>query len=150
MQERLKNYYPHLNKWWCWLFAYAFVSRVWGKWLRCCRKDCWDINTAWKIAKWSSGSHFLVEYNGIILDWHWMRERDGDTCYKWKHKLKVYNEFDKASLALSLLEWWWNDMFYQENYLKNWGTNKWDVIRTFLSDFEGFLDLLWADYSSWI
>lgn len=150
LHEKLSNFYPTLNRWGCWLFAYAFVSRVGWEWLRCWTCSCWDIESSWNVAKNSSSNHFLVKYEWMIFDWHNFREEKSGKVVRDGRSYKIQETFDKKLLALWVLEWWWNEDFYQTNYMRNGGNNMWDVIRTFLSDFEGLLDLSGVTYSSWL
>lgn len=149
LQAKLSQFYPTLNSGWCALFAYAFISRVGWKSLRIGSTWCGDMNEVGKIAHDTSSEHFVVEYDGMTFDWHQFLERDGSNVIYKDRKFPVQNERNKSELALSVMEWARNDRFCETEYM-NGSKNKWDVIWTFLSDFESFLDRFWVEYSSWL
>ena len=139
LQEYFKTYYPRLNNWWCWLFAYTFVSRVGGEWLRLSyMRSTWEqkVTNNW-INKELSSHHFVVEYNWMIFDWH----EFFDSKMDW---FIVEQKVDKPFLAVAILEWWWNSTFFRENHYTNAGECMYD----FIYNFEWELDKLWVDYSS--
>lgn len=154
MQKQLKLYYPSLNCDYpslncggCWLFAYAFVSRVWWVWLRCgSNGGSYEDNEWWNIAKNISSNHYVVEYNWMYLDWHKMLIKKDDKVVSETWPYHVWDTLWKKELAIAILEWAWNNKFYREQI----GNNRWDVMWSFLHDFESILDKLWVKYSSWL
>ena len=140
LQAKLKQYYPQLNRWWCWLFAYAFVSRIGWEWLRLAhgKRDA-EINN-WNIDKHLSSEHFVVQYDGMVFDWHefW------NITWEKVWNLSISDSWGKDKLLLAVFEWWWNPTFYKSKI----GNNNWDVLWTFLSDFESMLDQIGVKYSS--
>jgi len=144
MQQKLIQYYQHLNRWWCWLFAYAFVSRIGWEWLRL-SNTLWEANTNnWQIWKNLSAEHFVVEFDWMVFDWHEFWTIIWETVTIWWSTLRITNRRWKENLLLAVFEWWRNPTFYKS---KIWNNN-WDVLRTFLCDFESILDQIWVKYSS--
>lgn len=133
----MKTFYPKLNKGWCWLFAYAFVSRIWWVGCRCSRRWSWWVyNIGEWIDKEASAQHYVVEYEEMFFDWH-----DFKDPWDWR---TVDQKVDKQYLAVAVLEWWWNEEFYRSGIY----TNSWECMYDFLYNFESQLDKMWIKYSS--
>ncbi len=143
MQERLRDLYPTLNKWWCWLFAYTFMSRVWWVALRLWHNAPISNDLNGLIDKNVSSNHFVVKYNGIIFDWHDIYE-DNEEWKVWHNT--IIQECNKMMMAVIILEWWWNSRFYNSLF----ANNNWEAMYQFFVDFESILDLLWVEYKSYL
>lgn len=143
MQEYFNIYYPKLNNWWCWLFAYSFVSRIWGIWLKLWHPSIEKqvINSSW-VQKELSWHHFIVSYEWKYFDW--LEYIDDIWSYLSSRWYVIVQECDKQYLAVAILEWWWNPTFYRNNF----SSNPWECMYDFIYNFESQLDKQWVKYTS--
>lgn len=139
MQQQIKQQYPLVNKWGCWLFAYVFSSRVWGEIIRLSTKE---NDTHWRYdideeQEDVQSLHFIISYDWMYFDWLEFRIKNWNEykCTDKGYTMYEIETFSKEQICVSVLEWDRNTKFFQDT---PW-YSIWDTIRNFIYDLESIL-----------